>query len=228
MEICIGNSNSFISDENIENIFEPFFTFKKENGTGLGLSIAQKIVHLHGGKIKCVSKLNKGVEFIFTLPAVIEYYDKSMYNLPKNINESKLKLIDNNDKSKNVFLQEHNIIVVDDDPLICRTWQRLTKDVNVILFLKPEDCLSFISDNENNLIKIDMIISDYFFGKNSKLSFEDFINILREKYKGKLFLSSDISINEDSLMKEFKIIIIAKKVYTLSELNEIYVTHFPL
>lgn len=73
VEFCIGNSNSFIAKENLQNIFKAFFTRCKKNGTGLGLAIAEKIILSHGGKIWCLSEKNEQfsegkVEFYFTIP----------------------------------------------------------------------------------------------------------------------------------------------------------------
>ncbi|MDF0552187.1 response regulator [Kamptonema sp. UHCC 0994] len=53
-----------------ENIFSPFFTTKSVGaGTGLGLSISWSIVvEKHGGRIDCISKPEKGSEFIIEIP----------------------------------------------------------------------------------------------------------------------------------------------------------------
>jgi signal transduction histidine kinase len=51
----IANSGSFISAEDIQTLFEPFFTKGKHGGTGLGLAIAKKVVEAHSGNISCRS-----------------------------------------------------------------------------------------------------------------------------------------------------------------------------
>jgi signal transduction histidine kinase len=48
-------------------LFEPFFT-TKPGGTGLGLAVCQRIVQDHGGAIRIVGSLERGTEFIITLP----------------------------------------------------------------------------------------------------------------------------------------------------------------
>jgi len=55
-----------IKEENVDKVFEPFFTTNRENGgTGLGLNIVYNIVKSQlGGEIKCESKENQGVKFI--------------------------------------------------------------------------------------------------------------------------------------------------------------------
>ena len=68
IQFTIGNSNSYIPPEEIEKLFEAFFTSGKKGGTGLGLAIAKKVVVSHGGEIWCTSKQGVGTEFHFTLP----------------------------------------------------------------------------------------------------------------------------------------------------------------
>lgn len=58
-----------ISEENLKNIFTPFFTTKKiGTGTGLGLSITYGIVKKHCGEIEVVSREHVGTEFVVKLP----------------------------------------------------------------------------------------------------------------------------------------------------------------
>ncbi|MGE5796755.1 MAG: ATP-binding protein, partial [Ignavibacteria bacterium] len=58
-----------ISKENIDKIFNPFFSTRlNPNGTGLGLSIAKAIVSRHNGNISVKSIPGKGTSFIIFLP----------------------------------------------------------------------------------------------------------------------------------------------------------------
>ncbi|APJ03479.1 hybrid sensor histidine kinase/response regulator [Silvanigrella aquatica] len=68
IEICLGNNNSYIEDEDIDKIFDLFFTKGKRKGTGLGLAISKQIIQNHGGNIYCKSCKEKGVEFFIYLP----------------------------------------------------------------------------------------------------------------------------------------------------------------
>jgi len=66
-EVRFEDTGIGISPEDMENIFEPFFT-KKAKGTGLGLSISYKIVQEHGGSIAVKSEVGKGSIFTVYLP----------------------------------------------------------------------------------------------------------------------------------------------------------------
>ncbi|MBS1652462.1 MAG: PAS domain S-box protein [Bacteroidetes bacterium] len=60
-----------IPAEEQEHMFERFYRARNVTniqGTGLGLSIVYKYIELMKGKIKFISELNKGTEFIITLP----------------------------------------------------------------------------------------------------------------------------------------------------------------
>jgi len=62
-----------ISKENLDKIFNPFFTTKEVGkGTGLGLSICHGIITQHQGRIYAESELGKGATFVIELPIVAE------------------------------------------------------------------------------------------------------------------------------------------------------------
>ena len=56
-----------IPEENIDKIFEPYFT-TKDFGTGLGLTLVYKIVKEHQGDISVRSKEGEGTEFTLNFP----------------------------------------------------------------------------------------------------------------------------------------------------------------
>ncbi len=67
MELKISDNGEGIPHENLERIFNPFFS-TKEKGTGLGLSLVRKIVSMHNGRIEVESQINKGSTFKVYLP----------------------------------------------------------------------------------------------------------------------------------------------------------------
>jgi len=65
--VSVGDTGSGIPQEQINRIFEPFYTTKKK-GTGLGLMIVQRIVRAHGGHIELESLVDRGTTFRIWLP----------------------------------------------------------------------------------------------------------------------------------------------------------------
>ena len=55
-----------IPEQNIANLFDPFYTTKK-NGTGLGLAIVDKIIRAHRGQVD-VESGEVGTKFIIAIP----------------------------------------------------------------------------------------------------------------------------------------------------------------
>jgi signal transduction histidine kinase len=58
--------------DQLDRIFEPYFTTKEDRGTGLGLAICQRIVGQHGGQIGAESELGKGAVFTIQLPVALD------------------------------------------------------------------------------------------------------------------------------------------------------------
>jgi signal transduction histidine kinase len=63
----IADQGAGIAAENIERIFNPFFT-TRSGGTGLGLSIAYRIMTQHDGQITVRQNLERGTTFRVALP----------------------------------------------------------------------------------------------------------------------------------------------------------------
>ena len=76
VEVSVGDSGCGIATENIESIFNPFFTTKGEKGTGIGLWVVKGIVERLGGRISVSSSTGgeTGTCFTITLPVKIEVH----------------------------------------------------------------------------------------------------------------------------------------------------------
>jgi len=58
-----------MSEEQLQRIFEPFYTTKQEMGTGLGLYITKQLVERNGGRISVHSSAGKGTKFMLEFKA---------------------------------------------------------------------------------------------------------------------------------------------------------------
>ena len=69
--ISVSDNGSGIAAENLNKIFDPFYTTKRETkkkSSGLGLAIVKDIVRDHNGFIEVVSKIDEGTTFSLFLP----------------------------------------------------------------------------------------------------------------------------------------------------------------
>jgi len=67
IEVAFQDTGEGIPTQNLDKIFLPFFTTKKE-GSGLGLAAVHRIVDLHGGWIKVESQERQGSRFVVCMP----------------------------------------------------------------------------------------------------------------------------------------------------------------
>ena len=69
IEIRIADTGSGIPSENLDRLFDPFFSTKDVGeGTGLGLSVSYGIIERHGGTIRVQSEVDRGSMFSIWLP----------------------------------------------------------------------------------------------------------------------------------------------------------------
>ncbi|HTV48132.1 MAG TPA: ATP-binding protein [Phycisphaerae bacterium] len=57
-----------IKPDDLNRIFQPFYSTKGQKGTGLGLAVTKKIIEEHGGQIQATSKVGGGTTFRILLP----------------------------------------------------------------------------------------------------------------------------------------------------------------
>ncbi len=108
----IEDTGSGITPERMGTIFDPFHTTKESGqGSGLGLAICQRIVREHGGRITVCSTPGQGSSFTVHLPLQAEDLDPE---LSTQEIETSLAQID-----------AGRVLVVDDEPLIRRSIQRI-------------------------------------------------------------------------------------------------------
>ncbi|HVO75717.1 MAG TPA: response regulator [Ignavibacteriaceae bacterium] len=135
----VKDSGSGISEENIQKIFEPYFSTKeKETGSGLGLYVTHSIIKAHDGHIEVSSKVNKGTEFNIYLPS----YEP-------------LKSAD-----KTAPLVSEKIILLADDEMMLRDLLAElleSQGYNVIRVASGKEVLTVLTEE----LKVDLIIIDY-------------------------------------------------------------------
>jgi two-component system, LuxR family, sensor kinase FixL len=65
--IAVRDSGVGLNPENLEHLFDPFYTTKPD-GMGMGLAISRSIIEAHGGRLWATPNAPRGAVFQFTLP----------------------------------------------------------------------------------------------------------------------------------------------------------------
>ncbi len=96
--ISISDTGEGMPDEVRRNVFEPFYTTKREKGSGLGLSMSYGIIERHGGDIEVKSEKGKGTTFTIRIPADVSFDQKTELTV----------------KDQKIAVENLSILVVDD------------------------------------------------------------------------------------------------------------------
>ncbi len=72
-EVVFRDTGPGIGEENMSNIFMPFFSTKKgdKNNLGLGLSISYAIIERYGGEIRAANLPDRGCQFTIRIPQLL-------------------------------------------------------------------------------------------------------------------------------------------------------------
>ena len=104
--IFIEDQGTGIPEENLDKLFEPYFT-TKQKGHGLGLATSYSIIKKNGGDIKVESRVGMGTKFTINLPA----------SLSSRMAESRLDLMP--------VSGQGNILIMDDEEAVRLTLGRM-------------------------------------------------------------------------------------------------------
>jgi len=143
VRICIRDAGMGISDENIQKIFDPYFTTREE-GSGLGLSVSYSIVKKHGGNILVSSVKGTGTEFNIYLPATSG------------------EIVENEIAVEPEVPFNGKILLMDDDDMILKVGSRMLKalEFEVVVAKDGEQAIELYMEALKTENPIDIVIMD--------------------------------------------------------------------
>jgi CheY-like chemotaxis protein len=144
--LSVRDTGIGIPEQDLERIFEPFYTKKVmgKSGTGLGMAVVWGTVKDHNGYIDVRSKEGQGTEFTLYLPVVRQ-------ELTKDKPISSIKDIMGNGES---------ILVVDDvkDQRMIASDMLTKLGYSVVSASNGEEAVDYIKNNSADLVVLDMIM----------------------------------------------------------------------
>ncbi len=148
IKIIISDTGIGMKPKTLEKVFEPFFSTKEvEGNTGLGLSMVYGTITNHGGAVLIRSAIGQGTSVTLYLP---EYHRESL-QIAQNIGSYEAR------PAKDAL-----ILLVDDEPLVRRSGQRLFSQMGLkVLTAKDgEDALKVYTSNQDQiqLVLLDLIM----------------------------------------------------------------------
>ena len=201
IQLSVTDSGPGISAEDIDHIFEPFYTKKKlgHSGTGLGLAVVWNTLEEHQGVIN-VEQLSEGSRFVLCFPA------------------TECQEIAQSFASKEADLQgngEH-ILIVDDEKAIRDLAEKLLADLNyrTSVVSSGEEAIEFLRHDTADLLLLDMLMEP---GINGYQTFKE-IKTLRPQQKA--LIASGFSESKDvQRAQKLGAGAYIKKPYSLHELG---------
>ncbi len=144
--LIIKDEGSGIKKQDLNRIFEPFYTKKKmgRSGTGLGMAVVWGTIQDHHGYIDCQSKIDEGT--VFTL-----YFPVSRDSIASEVSAPEFKELKGHGET---------ILLVDDMKEQLEIASMILTELNYTVYTvsSGEDALSFLEDNVVDLVILDMIM----------------------------------------------------------------------
>jgi signal transduction histidine kinase len=167
----IRDTGEGIPQDVMSRIFDAFFTTKPVGvGTGLGLAICHRIVTAHGGEISVESEVGKGSVFRIALPAAQSEAAAAIPTQPEAMPE-----------------RRGRILVVDDEPLLCTTIQRvLGIEHDVTTVNTARDALRLVTDGA----RFDLILCDLMMPEMTGMDLQrELLAVAPDQVRGLIFMT---------------------------------------
>jgi PAS domain S-box-containing protein len=176
IRITFKDNGPGITKENLEKIFNPFFTTREVGqGTGLGLNLCHGIITEHKGRIWAESRLGRGATFFVELPIVTEDRKSALREPPAEESEK---------------VPKAKILVIDDEPLVRQLASRvLSKEGHEVEAVSnAEDALKRIKSKRYSRILLDIKMP----GMDGINLYEQFQEIAPSLKKRVIFVTGDV------------------------------------
>ena len=166
LRIQVVDTGEGIAPDDLENIFERFYTANKgdeSESNGIGLSLTKDLVELHHGTIEVESELTKGSTFTVDFPIDKDsYQENELITGETSVNDKKAVMIfEHEDLDESGVVEDaqtndnHLLLVEDNEELLYLMEKILSRQYHVLVAKNGLEALDIIKDNE-----IDIIISD--------------------------------------------------------------------
>ena len=143
--MIIRDNGCGIPSEDMEHIFEPFYTTKEVGkGSGLGLSMIYGSMKRHGGAIKIISEMGRGTSVHLYFP------------LAEVVLQEKVEHILRNEAADH---QQSTVLLVDDDTNVCSICAEALNSMGYEV-LTADDGVAALEQYEQNRECISIVITD--------------------------------------------------------------------
>jgi len=159
--IRVTDDGPGIDPEDLQHIFEPFYSNKKmgRSGTGLGLSVVWNTMKDHDGAVEVKSD-SRGSAFTLYFPLCLDQANSDKIDMKADI------LLGKGEK----------ILVVDDDPQLIDIAHKMLTEINyeVAVAGSGEEAIRFLEENNVDLVLIDMIMP---MGMNGRETYQEILTL---------------------------------------------------
>jgi PAS domain S-box-containing protein len=201
LKLCIEDEGRGMTDEAINQAFNPFFTTKEPGkGTGLGLSVVHGIVKSHKGEVTINSEIDKGTVLCIFFPAAQDYKEE----YPDYVSKVPLK-------------GEESILIVDDETALMDVLNiSLSKlGYRITITERTIEALKLVTDSPGSF---DLIISDYAMPEMTGIELYNNLSKIKQKCPF-ILISGYKNINMDSFVRQNKNVVFLKKPLQIADLT---------